>query len=83
MRALIPVLVIAVIAIAVVLIVAIQSRTRRARQDRRERERHEEFLDRLHKSAIDARDVEPYADVLADEIRNHLNPPTPRKRAVR
>ncbi|MFI6510041.1 hypothetical protein ACIBCT_20750 [Streptosporangium sp. NPDC050855] len=83
MRALIILGAVAVIALAVVLVVAILTRSRRAREDRRERRRHEEFLDHLHKAAIDARDVEKYADVLADEIRNHLNPPTPRKRAVR
>lgn len=80
MRALIPVLALAVIALAVVVVVAILSRSRKAREDRRERERHEAFLDQIHRSAIDIRDVEPYAAVLADEIRNHLNPPTPRKR---
>lgn len=73
MRALIPVLVIAVIALAVVLVVAIQSRAAKAREDRRERVRHEEFLNHIHKAAINARDVEPFAAFWADEIRTHLN----------
>lgn len=84
MRALITLGVVAVIVVGAVLVVAILSRSRKAREDRVERRRHEAFLDHLHRSAIDARDVEKYADVLADEIRNHLNPPTTsRKRAVR
>lgn len=84
MRALIPILALAVIALAVVLVVAILSRSRKAREDRVERRRHEAFLDHLYKSCLADADVEPFARTVADEVLNHLNPPTTsRKRAVR
>ncbi|MEV7008245.1 hypothetical protein [Streptosporangium sp. NPDC051022] len=80
MRAVITLGMVALIVLGCVAIALIYKRAEQAREDRRERRRHEEFLDRIHKSAIGARDVEPYAAVLADEIRNHFNPLTLGKR---
>lgn len=77
MKYLIPVLVVAVVAIAVVLIVWLLNRSAGGRQARRERDRHVAFLDRLHKDALEARDVEPFAARIADDIRAHLTNQSP------
>lgn len=83
MRALITLGVVAVIVVGAVLVVAILARSRKAREDRVERRRHEAFLDHLYKSCLTDADVQPFARTVADEVLNHINPPTSRKRAVR
>ncbi len=81
MKILLPLLFVVVIAAAVLIALAMARHETNARTNRRECARHEAFLDFLHKEAISNRDVEPYAAVMADEIRNHLsNTPVKRNR---
>lgn len=71
MRALIILGVVALIVIGVVLVAWIENRSRHARRDRRERKRCEALLGDLHKSAIAVLDVDPFAALVAEKIRNH------------
>jgi Flp pilus assembly protein TadB len=64
---------VALIVLGVVLVALIVTRSRTAREDRRERQRHQVFLNELHRQALAAADVEPWARVVADQILNHLN----------
>lgn len=72
MRLLIPVLVVGIIVLGIVVIVAMRSRVSTARKTTREYLRHEEFLARQLKYCISMSDVNPFASLMADEIRTHL-----------
>lgn len=79
MKALIILGVVALIVIGVALIAWILTRSDKARQNRRARERHEVFLDHLYTTCLASADVDPFARVVADEVRNHLTSSTLRK----
>ena len=72
MRALAILAVPVTLALAAVAVAWILIRARRAREDRRARARHEAFLGRLHKQAIEYREMYVIADLFADQIRTHL-----------
>lgn len=80
MKVVLPLAVVALIVLGVALVAWILTRSDKARQNRRARERHEMFLDHLFATCLDSADVDPFARVVADEIRNYLTASsTPRK----